>query len=154
MENSTNNFEAEILEAIEFHSEETDFKLDNEELLKSWIYSTLIYESKELSNINIIFCSDGYLHRMNVEYLNHDTLTDVITFPYSDPKETEIEGDIFISIDRVRENAQKFSVSLNTELYRVIIHGVLHLIGYQDKTPEKKKIMTSKEDEYLGKISH
>ena len=154
MENSINNFEADIYEAIEFHSEETDFKLDNEDLLKSWIYSTLIYESKELSNINIIFCSDGYLHRMNVEYLNHDTLTDVITFPYSDPKETEIEGDIFISIDRVSENAQKFSVSLNTELYRVIIHGVLHLIGYQDKTPAKKKIMTSKEDEYLGKISH
>ena len=92
-------------------------------------------QKAQLIGLSYIFCSDAYLHNINVEYLNHDTLTDIITFPYLSPP--EIEGDIFISVDRIRENAQTFQVTFEQELHRVIIHGVLHLCGQGDKTEEE-----------------
>ncbi len=133
-------------ETINFHSEDLELSLENEEQSCSWIKSAIQEEGHQLGNLNFIFCSDAYLHKINVEYLNHDTFTDVITFPYS---ETHVEGDVFISIERIRENAKSFEVSFEQELHRVIIHGVLHLMGLSDKTSEEKKLMTEKENTYL-----
>ena len=135
---------------IEFHAEDIDFEISQVEQLRSWIKQTIIEEQCELVHLNYIFCSDSYLHQINVEYLDHDTLTDVITFPYLAPP--NIEGDIFISIDRIKENATSFDVGLLPELYRVMIHGLLHLCGYGDKTPEEKTRMTEKENEKLAKL--
>ncbi len=104
-------------------------------------------ESKKLVTLTYIFCSDEYLLQINQQYLQHDYYTDVITFPYSN---TEIEGDIFISIDRIRDNAQSLNIPEKTELHRVMVHGLLHLIGYDDKTPELKKLMQEKENFYLN----
>lgn len=134
---------------ITFHTEDIEFQLDKPEKIKDWIRQTIQEEGGTLTFINFIFCSDTYLHRINLEYLNHDTYTDIITFPYSN--ET-IESDIFISIDRVRENAQTFKVSFTHELHRVIIHGVLHLLGYGDKTPEEQQQMRNKENFWIGKV--
>ena len=135
-------------EKIIFHSEDIDFSLPNATLVFDWIKKSIQSEDKDLQQLNFIFCSDKYLHQINVEYLNHDTYTDVITFPYAEGK--NIEGDIFISIDRIRENAEQFKVSFEDELHRVMIHGTLHLMGYFDKTPEEKTLMTKKENEYLN----
>ncbi len=132
---------------ITFHSEDLTFSLDQANKIEDWIKSTIQQENQTLAQLNFIFCSDAYLHRINVDYLQHDTLTDVITFPYS---ESSIEGDIFISIDRIRENANAYDVSFQHELSRVMIHGVLHLMGYGDKTAEEKQQMTKKENQYLG----
>ncbi len=132
--------------SIDFHTEDIDFQIAEEAGLKNWIQDTITREGGELSFLNYIFCSDQYLHKMNIEYLQHDTYTDIITFPY---REDKIESDIFISIDRVRENAEKFGVAFEEELYRVIIHGVLHLLGFGDKTEEEKKKMRAKENEYI-----
>jgi len=137
-------------EKINFHSEDIDFSLSNPSTISNWISQTIISESKELSFLNFIFCTDEYLHKINVEYLNHDTYTDVITFPYSEGD--IIEGDIFISVERIRENAESFKVDFESELSRVMIHGVLHLLGFGDKTPEDKILMTQKENEYLGHL--
>ncbi|MFM7473400.1 MAG: rRNA maturation RNase YbeY [Crocinitomicaceae bacterium] len=104
-------------------------------------------ESKTCGDITLIFCSDDYLLEINKKYLNHDYYTDVITFDYSDNQ--MVSGDLFISIDRVLENAKSFQVVAKEELIRVVCHGVLHLVGYKDKTEEEKKVMTSKENEYL-----
>ncbi len=149
-------FDADIFEEegdpIVFHSEEIDFELDNSEKLAEWIEASASAEGKAVSAINFIFCSDDYLYRMNMDYLQHDTYTDVITFPYSSSEDDFIEGDIFISVERTAENAKQFGVSAELELHRVMIHGVLHLIGYDDKSTAKKKIMTAKEDEYLAKL--
>ena len=134
---------------LTFHTEDIDFELENAENIQQWILQTIEEEGGTLSFINYIFCSDTYLHRINVEYLDHDTYTDIITFPYSD--ET-IESDIFISIDRIRENAKTFNVSFERELHRVMIHGVLHLLGYGDKTEEEQKAMRGREDFWLGEI--
>ncbi len=134
---------------LTFHTEDIDFELENAEKIEQWILQTIDEESGTLSFINYIFCSDTYLHRINVEYLNHDTFTDIITFPYSD--ET-IESDIFISIDRIRENAKTFNVPFERELHRVMIHGVLHLLGYADKTAEEQQAMRAREDFWLGKM--
>jgi probable rRNA maturation factor len=150
------DFEADIFEEegdpIAFHSEEIDFELGNSEKLAEWIEASASAEGKAISAVNFIFCSDDYLYQMNMDYLQHDTYTDVITFPYSSQEDNFIEGDIFISVERTAENAKKFGVSAELELHRVMIHGVLHLIGYDDKTSTKKKIMTAKEDEYLAKL--
>lgn len=134
--------------AIEFYSEDVDFVLDQEKSLADWINEIISLAEKKLLHLNFIFCSDPYLHHINVEYLNHDTLTDIITFPYSELP--QIEGDIFISIDRVRENASEYKVPFDNELRRVISHGVLHLCGYGDKTAAEKEQMRSKEDEALA----
>ncbi len=129
-----------------YNVEDVDFQLVNEISLSSWVEKTIETEGATLSAVSYIFCSDDYLHQMNVEYLNHDTLTDVITFPYND---NPIEGDIFISIDRVKDNAQDLNIAFNDELHRVMIHGVLHLCGYSDETDEQEAEMRQKEDEYL-----
>ncbi len=126
---------------------ETPFSLNKEGVLTNWIESAIEKESFILGEINFIFCDDPYLHKINVEYLNHDTLTDIISFDYIEGK--TLHGDIFISIDRVEENAKKYSVEFFNELCRVMIHGVLHFCGYQDKSEEQKSIMRNKEDAYL-----
>ena len=126
---------------------ELDFKLDKESNYTDWINNIIRRESCSLGNLNYIFCEDTYLVEINLKYLNHNTLTDIITFDYSD--ESTISGDIFISIDRVRENANEYSVSFDDELKRVMIHGVLHLLGYNDKTEEQKHMMRNKENEMI-----
>lgn len=134
---------------ITFHTEDIEFELNNAEKTQNWILQAIEKENSTLSFINYIFCSDTYLHRINVEYLNHDTYTDIITFPYASDT---IESDIFISIDRIRENAKKFETTFERELHRVMIHGVLHLLGYGDKTEEEQKNMRAREDFWLEKM--
>lgn len=127
---------------------ETDFELDNSEEIKSWISKVILEENCSEGDINYIFCSDEYLHKINVEFLNHDTLTDIISFDYSVGK--ELHGDIYISIDRVTENSSHYGTKFIDELDRVIIHGILHYCGYKDKTNEEEKLMRTKEDYYLS----
>lgn len=127
---------------------ETDFELDNSEEIKSWISKVILEENCSEGDINYIFCSDEYLHKINVEFLNHDTLTDIISFDYSVGK--ELHGDIYISVDRVTENASDYGTKFIDELDRVIIHGILHYCGYKDKTNEEGKLMRTKEDYYLS----
>ena len=131
---------------INFHIEDISFNLDNETILVGWLKNVINSEQSNLVNLNFIFCSDSYLHKINLEYLNHDTFTDVITFPYS---EDAVEGDIFISVDRVRENASNLKLSFDVELYRVMVHGLLHLLHYADKTDEEVLVMRNKENAYL-----
>ena len=128
---------------------ESDFNLDEEQSFSNWITNTILEENCKEGEINYIFCSDDYLHKLNVDFLNHDTLTDIISFDYSVGK--ELHGEIYISVDRVKENASDFKVSFEDEMARVIIHGVLHYCGYKDKSEEEEKLMRSKEDYYLGK---
>jgi probable rRNA maturation factor len=134
--------------SINFFEEDIRFKLKNKTRLKQWIKATIEAEGYILKELNYIFCSDQYLLQINQQYLDHDTYTDIVTFDNSDVDKI-IVGDIFISIDRIRENAIKFNSGEVNELHRVIIHGALHLLGYQDKKAESKKIMTQKEDHYL-----
>lgn len=143
------NFE-EGVPPIEFHTEDIEFELQNAPRISEWIMSIIQAEGKKLQHVTYIFCNDEYLLELNKEYLQHDTLTDIITFPYS--TSPTIEGDIFISIERVRENAQAYQVTFEEELYRIIIHGVLHLCGFGDKSAENKARMTEKEDEALQKL--
>tara|TARA_B100000575_G_C23134938_1_gene659103 strand:+ start:227 stop:670 length:444 start_codon:yes stop_codon:yes gene_type:complete len=123
---------------------------------KSWIESSIVMEGRNLGCINFIICSDNYLVKINKKYLNKEYLTDVITFNTNHLANFEskdyIYGDIYISIERVLENKKNYGVSISNELHRVLIHGVLHLLGYDDKTKSEKKLMTSKEDEYLKMI--
>ncbi len=133
--------------AISFHSEKIDFSLADENAETAWLTKLIEKEGCRLKMLNYIFCTDDYLYHINLEYLNHDTLTDIITFPYSDPP--IIEGDIFISLERVAENAKTYSVSFEQELARVMAHGVLHLCGYKDKSPEEQILMRQKEEESL-----
>jgi probable rRNA maturation factor len=136
---------------IQFFSEDLDsFALANENAIADWLADAIAKEGKSLIALSFIFCSDDYLHSLNLDYLKHDTLTDVITFPYREG--SEIEGDIFISVDRVRENAVLFQTDFLRELYRVMIHGVLHLCGYRDKTPEEEQVMREKENNYLQDV--
>jgi rRNA maturation RNase YbeY len=135
---------------IQFFSEAIDFTLINEASISDWIKAVIFQENKDLHQLNFILCNDEYLHKINLEYLNHDTLTDIITFPYSDPP--VIHSDIYISVERVEDNAKCFNVAFNNELHRVIIHGVLHLCGYGDKTEDEEKLMRQKEDEALKLI--
>ncbi|MDB5023090.1 MAG: ybeY [Mucilaginibacter sp.] len=135
--------------SINFFEEDIRFKLKNKTKVKQWIKATIEAEGYTLKELNYIFCSDRYLLQINQQYLEHDTYTDIVTFDNS-AKDTVIVGDIFISIDRIRENAIKFNSGEVNELHRVIIHGALHLLGYQDKKAESKRIMTGKEDHYLG----
>lgn len=137
--------------SIHFHSEEVDFHLVNEKKTIKWIKDSIKNETKNVGEISYIFCTDEYLHKMNLEYLNHDTFTDIITFDYTE--ENIVSGDIFISIDRIKENATKFKTVFENELSRVIIHGVLHLMGYKDKSAQEKEQMRSKEDFYLTLLS-
>ena len=126
---------------------ELDFRLSNEQVMSNWISSVISSESFAEGDINYIFCSDDYLHQLNIKFLNHDTLTDIISFDYKVGK--ELHGDVFISIDRVKDNAEKFDVHFQNELSRVMIHGILHFCGYDDKTDEDKRNMRQKENYYL-----
>ncbi|WP_426583173.1 rRNA maturation RNase YbeY [Mucilaginibacter sp. R-33] len=136
--------------AINFFEEDTTFKPKQKTQLRQWIRDTVIAEGFKLKELNYIFCSDAYLLQINQQYLDHDTFTDIVTFDNSEV-EGEIVGDIFISIDRIRENGAKFKTGETDELHRVIIHGALHLLGYTDKSVVTKQKMTQKEDEYLAK---
>ncbi len=133
---------------IDFHSEDISFELFKKPAIISWLSYSITNENRAPGEISYIFCSDEFLYKMNNKHLNHDTLTDVITFDYCE--HNLICGDIFISIDRVKENAKHFSVSFEKELHRVMIHGIMHLCGYGDKTPEDQKVMSIKEDFYLN----
>ena len=133
---------------IGFHFEDVSLASFKAALFSTWIEKVIKYHQCELEQVQYIFCSDDYLHRMNVAYLNHDTLTDIITFPYQAPP--IISGDIFISIDRVKENALERDLPFEEELSRVIIHGVLHLCGFGDKSEEEAVEMQRLEDAALA----
>ena len=127
---------------------EIEFTLDNQDNLSEWIMQTIDKEGFKVGELNYIFCSDEQLLEKNIEFLNHNTFTDIISFDYTMGK--LISGDVFISIDRVTENAKSFNTSFHDELYRVMIHGILHYCGYKDKIEEDKSLMRSKEDYYLS----
>lgn len=126
---------------------EIDFKLADEDRFKEWICTIIRSEKHVVGEVNYIFCDDDYLHAINMQYLNHDTLTDIISFDYTEGD--VVSGDIFISIERVVENAKDFSVSFDEELKRVLAHGVLHYCGYKDKTKQDEVLMRQKEDEKI-----
>ena len=130
---------------------ETDYQLVSEKSYSNWISKIVGTEDGEVVQLDYIFCDDAYLLEINNKYLEHDTYTDIITFDYTDGK--NISGDVFISIDRVKENAKTFSVSFDTELRRVMAHGILHLLGYGDKREDEAVIMRAKEDEKM-KLFH
>lgn len=134
---------------IRFFSEKIHFKIGQPRKTSSWIKDVIKKESCLLESLNIIFCTDKYLATMNVNYLGHNTYTDIITFSHSEIAGV-IDGEIFISIPRVKENSSRFNTLFESELNRVIIHGVLHLIGYSDKLEAKKVEMRKKEDSYLS----
>lgn len=135
--------------AIFIHSEDIQFSLIDERSTINWVENILTSYEYVAENINYIFCSDEHLLEVNKKYLNHDTLTDIITFDNTE-NEKEIEADIFISIDRVKDNAAGLNKEFDDELHRVIIHGLLHILGYSDKTVEEKKEMREKEDDCLS----
>jgi rRNA maturation RNase YbeY len=127
---------------------ELDFQLQSEEQVSKWLSRVIQLEQYKEGEINYIFCDDEYLHKLNVEFLNHDTLTDIISFDYS--VGNELHGDIFISIDRVKDNAEDFDEAFTQEIKRVMVHGVLHYCGYKDKSETEAKIMRDKENHYLN----
>ena len=129
----------------------TDFLIANKDELTLWLESAAKTEGRTLGELAFNFCSDDSLSKINKEFLNHDTLTDVITFDYSALK--EVSGEIFISTDRVRENASEFQQSFEEEIRRVMIHGLLHLCGYNDKTIKEKSLMSDRENFYLDSFS-
>ena len=128
---------------------EIDFEFGEQEALQ-WLERVIAEEKRLLGNINYIFCSDDYLHKINLDFLNHDTYTDIISFDYTVGK--ELHGDIYISIDRVRDNAIEYKVPFDNELSRVMVHGILHFCGYKDKSAVDQTIMRAKEDYYLGEL--
>lgn len=131
---------------IDFFSE-TEFQLEQQDSIAEWIANVIASENCTEGDISYIFCDDEYLHKLNVQFLNHDTLTDIISFDNS--LGTQIHGEIYISIERVKENAEEFNVPFTDELHRVMIHGILHFCGYKDKSVAEEKQMRSKEDEAL-----
>ncbi|MGY8933637.1 MAG: rRNA maturation RNase YbeY [Flavobacteriales bacterium] len=132
---------------IDFFSE-TEFNLQNSQEVASWISAIILNENFEEGELSYIFCDDEYLHKLNVEFLKHDTLTDIISFDNS--LGNQINGDIFISVERVKENTSSFNTTFENELHRVIIHGVLHYCGYNDKTKKDADLMRTKEDAALS----
>lgn len=133
---------------IRYFVQDTDFKFKNRMLNNRWLKMVAESEIKRLGDISIIFCSDNYILDVNLKYLNHDYFTDIITFDYCD--KNILSGDLFISVDSVRENAIFFEVDFEEELRRVIVHGLLHLIGYDDHTEDEQKIMREKENYYIS----
>ena len=138
------------MELINFFSEDVDYILENHNPVHDWLVGVATHENRKIKELNYIFCSDDYLLDINKQYLNHDYYTDVITFDNSDDDSEEIEGDIFISIDRVKENAADSKTFFSHELHRVMVHGLLHLIGYADKSEEEITQMREKEEAYLS----
>ena len=137
---------------VSYFLQDIDFVFKHKRLNNSWLKLVAESEIKKLGNINIIFCSDNYILDVNVNYLGHDYFTDIITFDYCE--KDILSGDLFISIDTVRDNAEFYKTEFNDELNRVIVHGLLHLIGYDDHTPEEQKIMREKENYYLELRNH
>lgn len=134
---------------IYYFTEDIAFNLPDPKSTTDWIQKVIHQEDYRLISLNFIFCSDNYLHAKNVAYLNHDTLTDVITFSYAEKAQT-IEGEVYISIERVQENARTYHANFWNELYMVMIHGVLHLLGYKDDTLTEQETMREKERAYLS----
>ena len=134
--------------AIHFFSEEIRFTLKEKLNRKRWLTKIATNAGFKIKELNYVFCSDEYLYQMNRDYLKHDTYTDIITFDNSEKKD-DIEGDIFVSIDRVRENAKTHTQEVETEVNRVLAHGLLHLMGYKDKTQEEAALMRLKEEESI-----
>jgi len=135
---------------VSLNFEDVEFDLPNQQSLVDWLLALATLEEKPVYELNFIFCSDEYLRQVNIEYLQHDYYTDIITFPYT---EGVIHGDLFISSERVADNARENEVPFLHELCRVMAHGVLHLAGYGDKTPEEVRVMREKEEEYLRKLN-
>ena len=138
--------------SIYFHNEDSPYVLSGKTKIKSWLKSTIEHYKKSIGTINIVFCSDQHLLVINKEYLNHDYYTDIITFNFCENK--TISGDLFISIDRIKDNSKKNKLHFVNELHRVIIHGVLHLCGFNDKTNEEKKEIRQLENYFLNQIKH
>ncbi len=134
---------------IHYFTEEIDFHISNQNVISQWVSDTIDIHNSQIVEINYIFCSDQYLLEINKKHLNHDYYTDIITFDNSE-QSGNIESDIFISIDRVQENANEQSTEFEQELHRVMIHGVLHLLGFKDKSEEEKQVMREKEDACLS----
>jgi len=130
---------------------ECDFELKNDEKYSLWLSSVIKEEGFNEGEINYIFCDDEYLLKLNKEFLQHDTLTDIISFDYTLGK--QINGDIYISVERVKENAEEFNEPFLNELSRVMVHGVLHYCGFKDKSEEDEQLMRSKENYYISKIT-
>jgi probable rRNA maturation factor len=130
---------------------ETDFELQDETKISGWLSKVILSENKKEGEINYIFCDDEYLLEINQQYLDHDTLTDIISFDYS--VGNELHGDIYISTERVRDNASDFAVSFEEELLRVMVHGILHYSGYKDKSEEDEQLMREKENDKI-KLFH
>jgi len=133
--------------AIHFHNEDIDFKISKPQIIRKWLLGAIQKSNFKCGDISIVFCTDDYLLTINKQYLKHDYYTDVITFDYSEAG--KISGDILISIDRIRENAQLFGVTFDLELQRILIHGILHLLGFTDDTASERMGMTVKENEFL-----
>jgi probable rRNA maturation factor len=134
---------------IHYFYEQIDFKIETPRKASTWITLVAKTEKKEIGDLIYVFCSDDYLLSLNQQFLKHNTLTDIITFDYSEDK-NELSGEIYISIDRVADNAAKFKTDFQDELHRVMIHGVLHLVGYKDKKPAEKARMRKKEEACLS----
>jgi probable rRNA maturation factor len=139
--------------AVNFFTEDVNYQLKHKTKVRAWLFEIITKEGYNLEELNFIFCSDEYLLKINQEFLDHDTYTDVITFDNS-TIENSIAGDIFISIDRIQENAKAFKRPVFEELCRVIVHGTLHLLGYKDKTKAAKTLMTEKEDQALDILNN
>lgn len=137
------------MQKIHFFTEDISFELKGKKSIRQWIEDVVHKEGAKINELNYIFCSDEYLKQVNIEYLDHHYYTDIITFDNADNADT-LESDIFISIDRVKENSQEFSRTFKEELHRVIIHGVLHLLGYKDKEEQDVIMMRQKEDDSLA----
>lgn len=144
--------DADSVNKIHFHSVQQKLPLKQRTVLRRFISSIFKAEKKRLRELNVVFCSDEYLYNINRHYLKHNTYTDIITFDLTGEL-PGITGEIYISLDRIRENAVKYRTSINDELHRVVFHGILHLCGYKDKSSAEKKSMKSKEDFYLKKYS-
>lgn len=135
--------------AIHFFTEDTSFQLDRPAFYTSWLTSIISENKKKLESLNYIFCSDENLLKINQDHLDHDYYTDIITFDNSESS-ASIEADIYVSVDRVRENADQHRVTFDNELSRVLVHGLLHLLGYNDKTESETKLMREKETAYIS----
>lgn len=134
---------------ISFFNQDSAFQPKNKRLLYNWLSNIVAAEGAKIEYVNYVFCSDEFLLDINIKFLNHDTFTDIITFEYNNKGEA-IASDIYISIERCQENAKSLNISFMDEFHRLLAHGILHLLGYQDKTKNKKLIMTQKEDYYLS----
>ena len=136
------------MSSINFLSEKIKFIPKKQKKLRSWIKDVVVLEGRHVSSLVYVFCRDSYLLTINREYLNHDTLTDIVTFDYSEGG--DLDGEIYISLDRVKENARKLEIAFEDELHRVMIHGVLHILGLKDKSPSQKSAMRKKEEACLS----